>query len=87
MRRIEIAHFSDRHFWHGGYDKAEFNALREMDLRKVGTALAEAHDKIVLAAWRNQGQFESVSKALNDLATQIQSVRDSANPPAATAAN
>ncbi len=22
MRLIEIAHFSDRHFWHGGYDKA-----------------------------------------------------------------
>jgi len=22
VRRIEIAHFSDRHFWHGGYDKA-----------------------------------------------------------------
>jgi len=22
VRRIEIAHFSDRHFWNGGYDKA-----------------------------------------------------------------
>ncbi len=23
VQRIEIAHFSDRHFWHGGYDKAK----------------------------------------------------------------
>jgi hypothetical protein len=23
VRRIETTHFSDRHFWHGGYDKAD----------------------------------------------------------------
>jgi len=27
VQHIEIAHFSDRHFWHGGYDKAATDAL------------------------------------------------------------
>ncbi len=28
VRRIEIAHFSDRHFWHGGYDKADLCTIK-----------------------------------------------------------
>ncbi len=27
MRCIEIVHFSDRHFWHAGYDKANLHRL------------------------------------------------------------
>jgi len=41
VQRIEIAHFSDRHFWHGGYDKAALADRFGENLRvmTVGEAL------------------------------------------------
>jgi len=41
VRRIEIAHFSDRHFWNGGYDKASKAAMAKLWVTDRQTAIID----------------------------------------------
>lgn len=48
-----------------------FEALRETDPDAVSSALSESHDELVLAIYRNDGQFSSVLSALEKLSEKV----------------
>ncbi len=54
---------------------ATFNAVRSIGPQALGKAMADAHDKLVLAVWNNDGQFEAMSKSIEDLGSEIDKLR------------